>query len=119
MDLPGFTAPGGEFPFLTGPGPKIARLRRAGYDTLLATEPSTEVALRPSYLRAIRNIYIAAYSPTARYYLDWEDDLERSSPRRPTRCTGTGRCYVIDLRRAQRHFPRATGSGSQPRSTTD
>ena len=111
MDLPGFTAPGADFPFLTGPGPKIARLRRAGFDTLLITDPNTDVAIGPKYLYAIKNVHLPSYSPTTRYYLDWEHDLERIIALAPDAVHQYGQLYVIDLPRAQRHFP-ATGSGS-------
>ncbi len=111
MDLPGFTAPGGDFPFLAGPGAKIARLRRAGFTTLLITDPNTDVALKPDYLRAIKNVHLPSYSPTTRYYLDWEEDLERIISLAPDAVHQYGSLYVIDLRRAQQHFP-ATGSGS-------
>jgi hypothetical protein len=100
MDLPGFTAPGGEFPFLTGPVPKLERLRRAGYDTLLVTDPDHDMALRPSYLRSIDALDLPSYSPTTRYYLDWANDIlavVRDAPDAVQRFKGL---YVIDLDRA-------------------
>lgn len=106
MDLPGFTAPGGEFPFLNGPGPKIARLRRAGYDTLLATKPNVDAAIRPAFLRAILELHLPSYSPTTRYYLDWEEDLERIIQRAPGAVQKYGPLYVINLRRAERDLGR-------------
>jgi hypothetical protein len=109
MDLPGFTAPGAEFPFLTGPGPKLERLRRAGFDTLVATAPDAEIALRRQSLYAIRNAHIPEYSPTTRYYLDWENDLDAIAEEARDAVRRVGPLLVIDLRRAERDLERTSG----------
>jgi hypothetical protein len=112
MDLPGFTAPGGKFPFLTGPRAKIARVRRAGYQTLLVTDPNRDVALAPPLLRFIETDDIPAYTPTARYYLDWEEDLAEILERAPGAVRRYNHLFAIDLRRAERDLARAGGTAS-------
>jgi hypothetical protein len=104
MDLPGFAAPDAEFPFFRGPVAKIERLRRAGFDTLLATDPGRDAALNPVYLRTIRGLRIPAYSPTTRYYLDWEEDLAEIAGRAPDAVQRYGPLLVIDLPRAAREL---------------
>ena len=101
MDLPGFTAPDGRFPFLAGPQAKVARLRAAGYDTLLATEPATDIALNPFALMSIRALRLPSYSPTTRYYLDWEEDLGAIAEKAPGAVTRFGPLLLIDLRRGR------------------
>jgi hypothetical protein len=104
MDLPGFAAPDAAFPFFRGPVAKIERLRRAGFDTLLATDPGRDAALNPVYLRTIRGLRIPAYSPTTRYYLDWEEDLAQIAGRAPDAVQRYGPLLVIDLPRAAREL---------------
>jgi hypothetical protein len=105
LDLPGFTAPGADFPFLSGPGPKIARLRAEGYDTLLATVPATEACLHPTVLQKQVSDQVRAYGTVARYYLDWEDDIDAIAKRAPGAVQKFGPLYLIDLDRASRRFP--------------
>lgn len=102
MDLPGFTAPGGEFPFFSGPGAKVARLRREGFDTLLATVPDNELCLNPGVLRSQISDQVRSYSSSARYYLDWEDDVAAIAVKAPDAVRQVGPLLVIDLARAQR-----------------
>jgi hypothetical protein len=102
LDLPGFTAPDARFPFFSGPAAKIARLRRAGFDTLLATVPDTEICLAPAVLRVQVAQRTRAYAASARYYLDWEDDIAAIAARAPDAVNKVGPLLVIDLRRAQR-----------------
>lgn len=102
MDLPGFTAPDATFPFFTGPVPKIARLRREGYDTLLATVPATEACLNPFVLRVQSFQHTRSYSQPARYYLDWEEDIAAIAAKAPHAVQRFGPLLVIDLPQAQR-----------------
>ena len=105
LDLPGFTAPGGKFPFFTGPAAKVARLRQAGYDTLLATVPSRDIALSLFLLRAARaEPRTPPYTHYMSYYLDWEDDLAAIAERAPGATRKFGPLLVIDLDRAQREL---------------
>jgi hypothetical protein len=111
MDLPGFTAPGGKFPFFTGPAAKVARLRRAGYHTLLATVPDNEIALNPYFLRITRRVGYTPYSTPARYYLDWADDIAAIWEEAPDAVRQFGPLLVIDLDQAQRELGTASGPG--------
>ena len=92
LDAPGYmTADGSRFPFFTGPEPKIARLRAAGYRTLLATDPVADLCLNPARIQAalavqgpVRGVY--------RRFLDWDHDIQaiaRSSS--GARCSGLAR----------------------------
>jgi hypothetical protein len=108
MDLPGFAAPGASFPFLRGPEAKVARLRRAGYDTLLVTDPERDAALKPTYLAIIRALRLPSYSPLTRYYLDWEQDVEKIVRAAPGAVQQFGPLYVVDLRRAERALQRSS-----------
>ena len=88
MDLPGFTAPGGNFPFFTGPGAKVATLRRAGYDTLLATVPGQRRAqpVRPPPNRLARRglkAYLLPLSLQPRLGRGHRGDRVEGSSRRP------------------------------------
>lgn len=109
LDLPGFTAPDGKFPFFTGPGPKIARLRAAGYDTLLATIPSQEIALNPTLLRFVVATPLPPYSKYARNYLDWADDIEAITKNAPGAVQRFGPLLVIDLEAAQQELAASSG----------
>ncbi|MGZ4688347.1 MAG: hypothetical protein ACXVKA_02155 [Acidimicrobiia bacterium] len=104
LDLPGFTTPDGTFPFFSGPVPKIARLRRAGFDTLIATVPATDACLNPSVLRSQIRQQVHAYDQPARFYLDWENDLAAIVARAPGAVHEIGPILVIDLPRAQREL---------------
>jgi hypothetical protein len=106
MDLPGFTSPDGTFPFFSGPETKIARLRRAGYDTLLATVPANEVALNPYFLRITKRVGYTPYARPAAYYLDWADDIAAIAKDAPDAVRQFGPLYVIDLGRAQHDLER-------------
>jgi hypothetical protein len=102
LDLPGFTAPGATFPFFSGPGPKVARLRDEGFDTLLATVPATEACLNPTVLEHQVRDRVPAYGTVARYYLDWERDIARIAERAPDSVEKFGPLYLIDLHMADR-----------------
>ena len=111
LDLPGFTAPGGDFPFFSGPEAKIARLRRAGFDTLLVTVPADEIALNPALLQFAETTRVPPYSKYMRNYLDWENDVTAIAAAAPGAVRHIGPLMVIDLRRAQRAL---AGAASGP-----
>ena len=58
LDLPGWVAAGGRFPFSRGPGPKLKTLIRAGFTTLVATDPQFDLCLKPSLVprRTVRQV---------------------------------------------------------------
>jgi hypothetical protein len=104
LDMPGAAAPGGRFPFFTGPLDKITTLRRNGFDTLVATIPAREVCLavqlsvfRTGSQQRTGNFY-------DRYLADWATDLAEISRKAPGAVQSFRPLWVIDLKRAQRVF---------------
>jgi hypothetical protein len=104
LDAPGFMTPdGGGFPFFSGPGAKIRRLRAAGYDTLVATAPDRDRCLAPTRIAAgirkrpsDRDIYDR--------FLDWGEDVETIADGAPDSVRRFGPLLVIDLDRAEREL---------------
>jgi hypothetical protein len=105
LDAPGYMSPDGRFPFFTGPGPKIARLRRGGYDTLIATDPVSDLCLNPDRLEVAARLrpYDA---PRYSRFLDWGHDIQAIARRAPLAVHRFGDLLVIDLARAQRDLAR-------------
>jgi hypothetical protein len=100
MDAPGFMTPSaGSFPFFSGPGPKIAELRRAGFDVLLATDPDAEVCLNPARISGPAQ-GTGPSSGIYRRFLDWEEDVQAIERLSPDSVRRFGDLLRIDLRRA-------------------
>jgi hypothetical protein len=100
LDAPGFMTPDGTFPFFTGPGPKIAVLRDAGFDVLLATNPDDDVCLNPARVGPPAQ----GQGPSAgiyRRFLDWDRDIQAIEDLVPTAVQRFGTLVRIDLRLAQ------------------
>ncbi len=97
LDFPGWAAPQGRFPFFHGPEAKLVALSGAGYTTLLATDPSVDLCLGPSSVRAV-----APYDRYRKFYADWTRDLLEVSRRSPSAVRRFGSLMVIDLQKAQR-----------------
>jgi hypothetical protein len=92
--------PDGTFPFFTGPGPKIAVLRDAGFDVLLATNPDDDVCLNPARVGPPAQ----GQGPSAgiyRRFLDWDRDIQAIEDLVPTAVQRFGTLVRIDLRLAQ------------------
>lgn len=104
LDLPGFAAPGGTFPFFTGAVPKIAKLRNAGYKDLLVTIPDFDSCIAPFAQREVRRQRLAPYSRWARYNLDWDEDIAEIASKAPHAVQRFGPLLVIDLPQAQREL---------------
>lgn len=107
MDLPGWAAPDGTFPFFTGPLAKIAALQREGFTYLIMTNPSREVCLDPNQL-----VYQKAHdkppvSTYAKYYLDWLGDMEFVARNVPGVAKEVGVYRVFDLKKARTALHRA------------
>ena len=90
----------GTFPFFTGPGPKIAVLRDAGFDVLLATDPDEDVCIRPARIAGWAQEQ-GLSSGVYRRFLDWGQDLEEIEQLVPAAVQRFGTLIRIDLRRAQ------------------
>ena len=100
LDAPGFMTTDGTFPFFTGPGPKIAVLRDAGFDVLLATDPDEDVCIRPARIAG----WAQEQGPSSgvyRRFLDWGQDLEEIERVAPDAVRRVGMLLRIDLRVAQ------------------
>ncbi len=100
LDAPGFMTPDSTFPFFTGPGPKIAKLRGAGFDVLLVTEPNDEVCLNLPRMAAGAR----ANGPSSgiyRRFLDWDQDIQAIEQKAPAAVRRFGTVLRIDLRLAQ------------------
>jgi hypothetical protein len=103
VDAPGFMTPDGTFPFFTGPGPKVAVLRDAGFDVLLATDPDEDVCIGQAIIarRAqeqgpSRGIY--------RRFLDWGQDIQAIERLAPDAVQRFGSLLRIDLHAAARQL---------------
>jgi hypothetical protein len=100
LDAPGYMTPDGDFPFFTGPGPKLDKLRRAGFDVLLVTDPASERCLTPGRME------VGAESdlPTSgiyRRFLDWEQDIQAVTQQAPAAVRRFGTVLRIDLHAAE------------------
>jgi hypothetical protein len=96
LDAPGFMTPSGTFPFFSGPGAKIAVLRDAGFDVLLATTPDQDVCLNPA--RMIEAVQ--AQEPSSgiyRRFLDWDQDIQAIQRLAPDAVQRFGSLIRIDL----------------------
>ena len=100
LDAPGFMTTDGTFPFFTGPGPKIAVLRDAGFDVLLATDPDEDVCIKPARIAG----WAQEQGPSSgvyRRFLDWDQDIQAIEELVPAAVQRFGTLIRIDLRRAQ------------------
>jgi hypothetical protein len=103
LDAPGFMTPDGTFPFFTGPGPKIAVLRDAGFDVLLATDPDDDVCINPARMSAS----VDQDGPSTgiyRRFLDWGQDIQAIELGAPDAVQRFGSVLRIDLRAAAEQF---------------
>jgi hypothetical protein len=102
LDAPGFmTADGRGFPFFTGPADKMRRLRRAGYDTLVASTPDDDACLKPARVERARERRVGDREIYDRF-LDWTADVRAIEERVPEAVRSIGPLLVIDLERAER-----------------
>jgi len=103
LDAPGFMTPDGTFPFFEGPGALIGKFRDAGFDTLLATDPSRDACLNIARMRTG-----AAGHSTSRgayqHFLDWDQNISKIAQDAPRAVQRFGTLLRIDLRVAQETF---------------
>jgi hypothetical protein len=103
LDAPGFMTPDGTFPFFAGPGPKIAALRDAGFDVLLATNPDDDVCINPARMTAS----VRQQGPSTgiyRRFLDWGQDIQLIAREAPSAVQRFGSVLRIDLHAAAEQF---------------
>ena len=100
LDLPGWAAPGGDFPFFQGTATKVRALRRQGYSQMLATAPEQNACMHPDMLR----VQAAASSEIARYLLDWSDGVAELVDTAPGAVRRIGSLLLIDLAAAEREL---------------
>jgi hypothetical protein len=108
LDIPGYMTPDGNgFPYFRGPGPQIARLRRAGFDTLVVTDPVTELCLNPARLEVVKY-----QRPADRRRYEqmqaWGTNIQTIEQDAPGAVQRYGTLLVIDLPRAQQELSTAS-----------
>lgn len=109
LDAPGLMTPdGAAFPFFTGPRAKVARLRHYGYDTLVATDPVSDVCLTPVRLEEAARRRPADRRNYSRFG-DWDHDVQAIAQKAPDAVRRFGPLLVVDLPRAQQALTAGTG----------
>lgn len=98
LDQPGFAAPGGDFPFFSGPEAKVRALRRDGYDFLVVSPGGNNLCFEHGRIASFINSPFLAYRLQAPYVLDFFDDVDHLTQRYPKATRTVGGFYVIDLR---------------------
>jgi hypothetical protein len=96
MDIPGWVAPGGEFPFFEGPLPKVEKLRAAGVDTLVASDGAKDLCIGVTLF--FNGIKRDAYT---RFFWDWVSSIDQIRTEAPGAVREFGPLLVIDLPRAE------------------
>jgi hypothetical protein len=107
MDQPGSAAPGGRFPFFSGPKAKVRTLRDNGYDFLIVTPGSDHLCFERGRLQGTLRSRVPAYRILARYSLDFFDDMDKLVRGYPDAARTINGLYVIDLRAIPSTTPRA------------
>ena len=102
LDLPGWAAPGGDFPFFQGAAIKLGVLRRQGYSQLLATVPERHVCMNPDAVRAWAARTGPSGSAIAPFFLDWSDSVAEIVETAPRAVRRVGSLLLIDLEAAER-----------------
>jgi hypothetical protein len=102
LDLPGWAAPGGDFPFFQGAAIKLGVLRRQGYSQLLVTVPERHICLAPDAVRAWAARTGPAGSAIAPFFLDWSDSVAEIVETAPRAVRRVGSLLLIDLEAAER-----------------
>jgi hypothetical protein len=97
MDIPGWVAPGGEFPFFEGPLPKVEKLRAAGVDTLVASDGAKDLCIGVTLF--FNGIKRDAYT---RFFWDWVSSIDQIRTEAPGAVREFGPLLVIDLPQAER-----------------
>jgi len=98
MDQPGSAAPGGEFPFFSGPEAKVRALRRNHYDYLVVSPGITNRCFQRGRIAGFLHSRTLSYRLLAPYVLDFFDDMDRVAQRYPQAVRNVNGFYVIDLR---------------------
>ncbi len=98
MDEPGYAAPGGEFPFFSGPEAKVRALRRHGYDSLVVSPGINNLCYQHDRIADFLRSHDVGYRLLAPYPLDFFDDMDRLAQRYPQATQMVNGFYVIDLR---------------------
>jgi hypothetical protein len=98
MDQPGLVAPGGRFPFFSGPEAKVRALREHGYDFLIVTPSRGHPCFESEVLKANFHSDSPGIRAQAPYFLDFYDDMDSLAQRYPAATRVVDGLYVIDLR---------------------
>ena len=110
IDEPGFAAPGGKFPFFSGPKAKVRALRDAGFDHLIVSVGPTYRCFEHARMEMFLNDPVLGLRLQAPYVLDFVDDIDRLAQRYPQATQTVDSYYVIDLRAVPGTAPRRAES---------
>jgi hypothetical protein len=110
LDQPGSAAPGGEFPFFSGPEAKVRALRHEGYDYLIVSPGTNNICFRHDRIAAFLNHPVLGYRLLAPYVLDFFDDIDHLADRYPQATQMVQGFYVIDLRAVPGATPARAGA---------
>jgi hypothetical protein len=106
MDEPGSAAPGGAFPFFSGPEAKVRALRRNGYDYLVVSPGVNNLCYEHGRIAGFLRSTILSYRLLAPYVLDFFDDMDHLAQRYPRATRTISGFYVIDLHAVPGTAPR-------------
>jgi hypothetical protein len=114
LDIPGYVTPDGRpFPYATGPQSKISFLRDYGFDTLIVTDPESDLCMSPN---RIHGAILDDPAKRRRYrrVVDWLNDLAAIRKRAPNSVRAVGPLFVIDLTAARAEFLRSRATSPAP-----
>jgi hypothetical protein len=103
LDAPGFMTPDGTFPFFEGPGAVIGAFRDAGFDTLLATDPTRDACLNIAWMKSGAAGH-SAFRGEYQHFVDWDQNILTIAQQAPGAVQRFGTLLRIDLRVAQETF---------------
>ena len=108
MDQPGFAAPGGRFPFFSGPEAKVRALRADGNEYLIVSAGPTYRCFEHARIDPFLHDPVLALRLQAPYVIDFVDDMDKLAERYPQDTQMVNGFYVIDLRAVPGTAPRRT-----------
>jgi len=110
IDQPGFAAPGGKFPFFSGPEAKVRALRNDDNVFLVASVGPTYRCFERARMEMFLHDPVLGLRLQAPYVLDFVDDLDKLAQRYPQATQTVNGFYVIDLRAIPGTAPKGAGT---------
>jgi len=119
MDQPGLVAPGGRFPFFSGPEAKVRALREHGYDFLIVTPSGGHPCFESNVLLANFHSDAPGIRAQAPFFLDFYGDIGALAQRYPNATRIIDGLYVFDLRAVPGTTPgRSAAPGREVRDSS-